>query len=293
MQPIDAFFDRRLGELRHAVRQLWKTPGFTAVAVATLALGIGVNTAIFTLTRAVLFASLPVRQPSELFSLGDAILNGDTTALQDSFTLYSYPLYEHLRDHTAGVSSIAAVQSWLATVSVRQAAAGPQPRPARAEYVSGNYFATLGVAAAAGRLLSEHDDRPDGPFTAVISYAAWARGGLDRRVIGGTVFINGVPVTIAGVAPAGFFGETLRAEPPDYWLPLSLEPVLTTDNPLLHKDDVFWLYALARVPPATPPGRLQSDVSEAVRRWIVDRRLAGDRDRRRIDALHVAVTPAS
>jgi predicted permease len=290
---IDAFLDRRLGELRHAVRHLRRTPGFTAVAVATLALGVGVNTAIFTLTRAVLFTSLPVRQPSELFSLGDAILNGDTTALQDSFTLYSYPLYEHLRDHTSGVSSIAAFQSWLATISVRQAGAGQQPRPAKAEYVSGNYFTTLGLAAAAGRLLSERDDRPDSPFTAVISYAAWTRGGRDRRAIGGTVFVNSVPVTIAGVAPASFFGETLRADPPDYWLPLSLEPVVTTDNPLLHKDDVFWLYALARVPPATPPGRLQSEVSEEVRRWIVDHRLAGDRDRPRVDALRVIVTPAS
>src|ERR1700738_2144470 len=151
---MDAFFDRRLGELRHAARQLRKAPGFTAVAVATLALGVGVNTAIFTLTRAVLLTSLPVRQPSELFSLGDAVLNGDTTALQDSFTLYSYPLYEHLRDHTSGVTSVAAFQSWLATVSVRRAGVDQRPRPAKAEYVSGNYFATLGVGTAAGRLLS-------------------------------------------------------------------------------------------------------------------------------------------
>src|ERR1700674_546542 len=105
--------------MRQAAKQLWKTPGFTVIALITLTLGIGVNTAIFTLTEAVLLEPLPVRQPGELFSLGDAALNGDTSALQDSFTLYSYPLYEHLRDHTSGVSSIAAFQSWLATVSVR------------------------------------------------------------------------------------------------------------------------------------------------------------------------------
>jgi predicted permease len=279
--------------VRYAARQLWKAPGFTTVAVLTLALGIGVNTAIFTLTDAVLLKSLPVRQPRELFSLGDAILNGDTTALQDSFTLYSYPLYLHLRDHTSGVSSMAAFQSWLATVSVRRAGADQQPRPAKAEYVSGNYFATLGVGPAAGRLISENDDRPDSPPAAVISYAVWTRDGLDHPAIGGAVVMNGVQVTIVGVAPPGFFGETLRAEPPEYWLPLSLEPVMTTDNPLLHKDDVFWLYTLARVPPATHLGRLQSEIAAEVQRWIVDHHLVGDRDRPRIDALRVAVTSAS
>jgi predicted permease len=288
-----AFFDQRMTDLRRAARQLWQAPGFTAAAIVTLALGIGVNTAIFTLTEAVLLKSLPVRQPRELFSLGDAVLNGDTTALQDSFTLYSYPLYEYLRDGISGVSSIAAFQSWLATISVRREGLDQQPRPARAEYVSGNYFSTFGIGAAAGRLIADDDDRPDRPPAAVISYAAWARSGFDRRVVGGTIAINGVPVMVVGVAPAGFFGETLRAEPPDYWLPLALEPATTADNPLLHKDDVFWLYALARVPPATRLDRLQGEINEKVRRWVVDHRLVGDRDRPRVEALRVLLTPAS
>jgi predicted permease len=290
---LQTFCEQRLGDLRQAARQLRKTPGFTSIVLVTLALGIGVNTTIFTLTEAVLLKSLPVRQPHELFSLGDTVLNGDTGAVQDSFTLYSYPLYRDLRDHTSGVSSIAAFQSWLATVSVRRAGIDRQPRPAKAEYVSGNYFATLGVDAAAGRLLSDNDDRPNGAPAAVISYAAWTRQGFDRSVVGGAVVINGVPVMVVGVAPRGFFGETLRSEPPDYWLPLSLEPPMNVDNPLLHKDDVFWLYALARVPPATPLARLQSEVSAEVRRWIVDHDLATTADRQRVGALRVIVTPAS
>jgi predicted permease len=111
--------------------------------------------------------------------------------------------------------------------------------------------------------------------------------------VGGTVVMNGVPVTIAGVAPAGFFGETLRSAPPDYWLPLSLEPAMTTDNPLLEKEEVFWLYVLARVTPDTRLSRLQADVTREVRQWITDRRLFGERERPRIEALRVAVTPAS
>jgi predicted permease len=291
--PLDRLADQRLADLRHAARRLWKAPGFTAVALITLALGIGVNTAIFTLTEAVLLKPLPVRQPHEIFSLGDTVLNGDTATLQDSFTLYSYPLFLQLRDRMAGVSGIAAFQSWLATISVRPVGIEGQPRPAKAEYVSGNYFALLGVGAATGRVLRDEDDRPQSPAVAVISDAAWARSGRDRRIVGGTVVMNGVPVTIAGVAAAGFFGETLRTDPPDYWLPLSLEPAMTTDNPLLQKEEVFWLYVLARAAPGTRVSRLQTDVTREVRQWMIDRRLFGDRERPRIEALRVAVTPAS
>jgi macrolide transport system ATP-binding/permease protein len=150
----ESFFSPCIYTVRYAVRQLRKTPGFSLIVVGTLALGLGVNTAIFALTENVLLKSLPVRAPHELFGLGDAVLNGDTNALQDSFTLYSYPLYEHLRDHTTGVSGIAAFQSWLATVSVRTTSGSEQPRAAKAEYVSGNYFDVLGIRTA--RLLAAY-----------------------------------------------------------------------------------------------------------------------------------------
>src|ERR1700738_1640450 len=148
---------RSLEDLRHVLRRLWDAPGFTVVAVATLALGIGVNTAIFSLTHALLLKSLPVRSPSELYSLGDNVLNGDTGALQDSFTLYSYPLYRQLQAGSHDLGQSAAVQSWAPTVSVRRAGAQNRPRPYRAEFVSGNYFATLGIGAFLGRPLGEDD----------------------------------------------------------------------------------------------------------------------------------------
>src|SRR5438132_1466026 len=289
----ESFFSPCIYTVRYAVRQLRKTPGFSLIVVGTLALGLGVNTAIFALTENVLLKSLPVRAPHELFGLGDAILNGDTNALQDSFTLYSYPLYEHLRDHTTGVSGIAAFQSWLATVSVRTTRGSQQPRAAKAEYVSGNYFDLLGIRAAAGRLLTERDDHSGAPPGAVVSYAEWARHGFKRELVGDSVVVNGVAITIVGIAPPEFLSETLRAEPPDYWLPLALEEATTADNPLLHKDDVFWLYALARVTSATNLTGLQNQVTTEVRRWIIEHRLVADRDLQRVDNLHLSLTPAS
>jgi predicted permease len=285
--------ERQLNDLRLALRRLRKAPTVVVVALVTLALGIGVNAAVFTLTDAVLLTSLPVRQPSELVSLGDDVLNGDTTSIQDSLTLYSYPLYRQVRAHLTGVREVAAFQSWLATISARRVGVDEQPRSAKAEYVSGNYFATLGTDPALGRLLSDEDDRPGSRAAAVVSYAAWVRGGQDRTIVGATLAINGVPATIVGVAAPGFFGETLRADPPDYWLPLSLEPATTRDNPLLQEESVFWLYTLARVPAGTSLEPLQAEITRDVRQWILDRHLFGDRDRPRIDAMRVVVTPAS
>jgi predicted permease len=289
----ESFFSRCVYTLRYAVRQLWKTPGFSLTVLATLALGLGVNIAIFALTENVLLKSLPVRAPHELFGLGDAVLNGDTNALQDSFTLYSYPLYKHLRDHTTGVSGIAAFQSWLATVSVRPTSGGQQQHPAKAEYVSGNYFEVLGINAVAGRVFTQSDDESGALPVAVVSYAEWARQGFKRELIGANVIINGVAVTIVGIAPPEFFGETLRTEPPDYWLPLALEEATTADNPLLHKDDIFWLYAFARVKCAINLVGLQNQVKTEIRRWIVEHHLVADRDLQRANNLHLSLTPAS
>ena len=279
--------------LRFSVRQLRQTPGFSLIVVTTLALGLGVNTAIFALTENVLLKTLPVRAPHELFALGDAVLNGDTNALQDSFTLYSLPLYQHLRDHTPGISGLAAFQSWLATVSVRPSSGGQQPHPAKAEYVSGNYFDVLGLSAGAGRLLTQTDDQAGAAPVAVISYAEWARNAFNREIVGQSVVLNGVTVTIVGITPREFVGETLRAEAPDYWLPLASEEATTADNPLLHKDDVFWLYTFARVSPSTNIAALQNKVTIEVRRWIVDQHLVPDRDLSRVNNLRVLLTPAA
>src|SRR5438093_13304600 len=145
-------------DVRFGLRMLAKNPGFTAVAVITLALGIGANTAIFTLIDAVMLKSLPVANPKQLYRLGDnnncCVMVG--TQNSGSFVLYSHPLYEYLRDSTPEFSELAAFEPWTSDLSVRRS--GSAAEPYKGEFVSVNYFNTLGIPAFAGRLLTPSDD---------------------------------------------------------------------------------------------------------------------------------------
>ncbi len=207
-------------DLCYGLRMLRKNPGFTAVVVLTLALGIGANSAIFTLIDAVMLKSLPVMNPSQLYRLGDNNNCCVMTGTQDggSFVLYSYALYENLRDHTPEFSELAAFEPWTSDLSVRRNASAAESY--RGEFVSANYFNTLGVRAFAGRLLTPPDDSASARRVAVMNYHTWQqRFGLDPSVIGSTLNINGVPCAIAGVTPPGFYGDTLRSDPPDFYSP--------------------------------------------------------------------------
>src|SRR5438876_8021513 len=172
-------------DLRIGVRTLCKSPSFTAVVVLTLALGIGATTAIFTLIDAVMLKSLPVANPGQLYRLGDnnncCVMVG--TQNDDRFVLYSYPLYEYLRDSTPEFSELAAFEPWTSDLSVRRN--GSAAEPYKGEFVSGNYFNTLGIPAFAGRLLTPYDDSVSAPRVAVMNYHTWQRHfGLDPSVIG-------------------------------------------------------------------------------------------------------------
>ena len=151
----ESFFETCGQDLRIGFRRLWKSPGFTVVAVLTLALGIGATTAIFTLIDAVMLESLPVDNPKQVYRLGDNNNCCSMTGTQDggSFVLYSHPLYLYLRDHTLEFEQLAGFASYLEDLSVR----GPRDSAAQAykgEFVSGNYFQMLGIQPAAGRLLT-------------------------------------------------------------------------------------------------------------------------------------------
>src|SRR5438105_3254759 len=202
-----------LQDLRYGLRMLTRNPGFTAVAVLTLALGIGANTAIFTLVDAIMLKSLPVANPKQLYRLGDndncCVMIG--TQNGGSFVLYSYQLYEYLRDHTPEFSELTAFEPWTSDLSVRRN--GSAAEPYRGEFVSANYFNTLGVRAFAGRVLAPPDESARAPRVAVMNYHTWQRHfGLDPSVIGSMLNINGVPCAIAGVTPPGFYGDTLRSD---------------------------------------------------------------------------------
>ena len=218
------FLESLAQDLRYALRMLRKSPGFTAVAVLTLALGIGANTAIFTLVDAVMLKSLPVPEPEQLYRLGDSDNCCQMTGTQNygSFVLYSYPLYQYLREGTSDFIGLAAFSPSLNSVSVRRSGGSQAAQPGIAEYVSGNYFETLELHPSHGRLLTKDDDRPGALPAIVMSYHMWEQDyGSDPMVIGATFELDGQPATIVGVAAPGFFGETLRSNPPDLWIPLS------------------------------------------------------------------------
>lgn len=256
-------------DIRLALRQLRKSPGFALTVILTIALGIGANTAIFTLVHSVLMKSLPVADPKSLYRIGDkddCCVNGGFLDDDGDFDLFSYELYQHLRDTSPEFEQLAAMQSGENTMSVRR---GSEPaKAARTQYVSGNFFTTFGIAPYMGRVLSMADDTPGAAPAVVMSYQAWqSEYGGDPSLVGTSIFLQGQPVTVVGIAPPGFFGDRLRPSPPAIWIPLAVEPLIEQTS-LLHVRDSNWLYAIGRVKPGTQIGPLQAKISNNLRIWL-------------------------
>src|SRR5271165_2561759 len=256
-------------DLRYALRQLRKSPGFTITAVLTLALGIGANTAIFTLVHAVMLKSLPVANPKQLYRIGDNDNCCVWGGLQrKGWGVFSYDLYLYLRDHTPQFEEMAAFEANEYNFSVRRSGSG-MAEPLTGEFVSGNYFTTFGLNAFAGRMLNAQDDRPNASPVAVLTYRAWeTHYGLDPSVVGSTVTIDSRPSTIAGIAPPGFFGDRLREDPPDLYMPLAFEPLLKGPSSLLRVPNAHWLYLIGRLSPAALPSQVESQVTGELRQWL-------------------------
>ncbi len=217
-----------LRDVRVGARQLLKQPTFTATAVLTLALGIGAVTAIFTLIDAVLLQSLPVKDPGQLWRIGDNEQCCFSTGLPGSYStpndwsLFSYEQYLEFRGSTPGFENLAAFEASTEPYAVRRFGSGQPVQPYSIELVSGNAFDTLGLRPYAGRLLQASDDRIGVPPVAVLSYQAWSQNfGRDPAIVGGRLLVNGHPVTVVGIAPPGFYGERLSPTPPSLWLPIT------------------------------------------------------------------------
>ncbi len=259
-----------LGDTRYALRQLRKSPGFTLTVVITLALGIGANTAIFTLVQGILLRTLPVADPSGLYRIGSKNLCCYYNGFQQDngeFNLFSYDLYLHLKRSAPEFEHLAAVEAGGNSFSVR---VGHSPaKPMHSEYVSGNYFATLGVGASAGRPLNESDDTPAAAPVVVISYRTWqTEFASDPNMVGSTIYLQTHPFTVAGIAPPGFFGDRIIPNPPDFWMPLASEPVIEGANSGLKQSNEEWLYPIGRVRPGTDIGALQVKLSGILRQWL-------------------------
>jgi len=287
--------NRLLQDLRYAFRQLRKNLGFTSVAIITLALGIGANTAIFTLVHAILLTSLPVAEPGQLYRIGDTdrccvlggfLPNGD-------FDMFSHALYMHVRDSAPEFESLAAMPSFGAVqFNVRRS--NGVAKALRAEYVSGNYFSTLGVGAWAGRSLANTDDVPGALPVAVLSYQCWrADYNSDPTVLGSTLYMKRQPVTVVGIAPPRFFGDRVAANPPSLWIPLADEPLIERGNSILRDPGAAWLYAIGRVRPGTDVVALQSKLSATLRHWLARQpQYSRDGGDSQIPKQHVVLTSA-
>jgi predicted permease len=240
-------------DLKTAFRQLRKSPGFTMTAVLTLALGIGATTAIFTLVDQVLLKSLPVKDPGQLWRIGDneqCCFNGGlpTTGEVNAWSLFSYPQYLEFRDHTPGLESLAAFEGGDREMAVRRAGSRQPVQPFYGEFVSGNSFDVLGLRAYAGRLLMPSDDVAGAAPVAVMSFQMWQQKlGRDPSVVGSTWQVNGQSVTVVGIAPPGFYSERLSATPPVFWLPMHLVPAIwPRDKDLLERGEQQWLNLMGR-----------------------------------------------
>jgi predicted permease len=255
-------------DLRYALRQLRNAPVFTLTAVLTLALGIGANSAVFTLVHGVLLQALPVADPGGLYRVGDRVeccVEGD---LQGDWTMFSYPQYEYLRDHTPEFQQLAASQTNRPDLSVRRQGANSADSFS-GELVSGNYFSTLGLRALAGRLITSTDDQMGAPPVAVMSSRAWQeKYGLDPSMVGGNVTINGIPMTLIGIAPEGFYGDRRESDPPDFWMPLSIEPDLRHENSLLRLPATSWLYLIGRLQPGTQLSQVSARMTGELQQFL-------------------------
>jgi predicted permease len=258
-----------LEDIRYALRQFAKAPGFTATAILTLALGIGATTAIFTLVHAVLLKSLPVTKPESLIRVGNnenCCING---GMEDDWSLFSYEAYKEFRDNTPGFAELAAFQAGHDQIGVRRQGSNHPPQSFIGSVVSGNAFDALGVSAYAGRLLRASDDQKGAAPVAVMSYHTWQQQfGQDPSVVGGAFVINGKPFTIVGITPPGFYGERLTGDPAAFWLPLNTEPLVLESSSVLDRPDLEWLNLLGRLRPGANQKEVEARLQVELRQFL-------------------------
>jgi len=245
-------------DLRYGGRMLLKNPGFTLIAVLTLALGIGANTAIFSLTDQILFRLLPVEKPAELVALrSPGTKGGRVWSDGDDAASFSYPIYKALRDRSDAFSGLLA----RFAIPLSVAGAGRTER-ADGELVSGNYFEVLGVRPALGRVFNQEDDRTPGAHPVVVlSHAYWTRRfGSDPAILNKTLTVNGILMTVIGVSREGFRGVQV-GQTPDVFIPMMMTPQMTPNQNDLNNYRDYWLAVIGRL----KPGMSRAQTEEAVR----------------------------
>jgi predicted permease len=256
-------------DVLYALRQMRLSPVFTLTAMLTLALGIGATTAIFSLIDSVMMKSLPVADPSRLYRVGSGMNCCGQIGPQKEWGLFPYTLYQRIAAAAPEFDQTAAFESWFSSFSVRRAGSNELAKPLRSEYVSGNYFATFGVKAYAGRTLLQSDDQPAATPAAMLSNRVWQQEyGSDPKVVGSVFLIDGHSFTIVGITPPGFYGETLRSDPPEIFVPLQQEPLLAGQNTVL-KAPLAWLRIIGRLKPDAKTDGMAARFTTITRDWLL------------------------
>ncbi len=253
-------------DLRFALRVFAKSPGFTLVVVLTLALGIGANTAIFTLMDQVLLRALPVQEPDRLVIVdAPGPFSGSSHSHSDTLEPMSHPMFEGLRDRSTSLAGVLAHFTTQVHLTV-----GSQTDNATADLVSGTFFDVLGLKPAAGRLLSRHDDLTPGAHPVIVlSHGFFQRRfGADPKIVGQSVLVNGHPMTVVGVAPPGFHGVEV-GESMDVFVPLMMQAqVKPTWQRGIGDWRVRWLTVLARLKDGVSLEQAQAEVNVLYRQLL-------------------------
>ena len=289
-----------LNDLRYGLRMLVKSPGFTAVVVLSLALGIGANTAIFSLIDAVMLKMLPVKAPGQLRLLNwlgpselqpHGIVNGDVSTDEHSglktISNLSYPTFEKLRDQNQVFSHLLG----FASAGQMNVTIEGQAELADGQFLSGDYGAGLGVRPILGRAITTDDDKVgNANSVAMISYGYWRRRfGADPSVVGRTINLNRIPFTIIGVTPPEFFGLQ-PGESPDIWVPISLQPQVESRASLLADPDTSWVFAVGRLKPGVSEQQASAGLAVLMRQITAESRTHSQKPQ---EPVRIKLTPAS
>jgi putative ABC transport system permease protein len=256
--------DEMFQDLRYGARMLLKNKMFTLVAALSLALGIGANTAIFSMINALMLRMLPVKDAQELALF--SVIGGKGTSYH-----LNYPLYEMFRDQNQSFTGVIAGSGMgRARLIVNDSGAGGAVETAQQERVSGNFFSVLRVNAVVGRMLTEADDNPTSAHpAAVISYEFWQRRfGLDPGVVGRKLTINDTPLVVVGVTPPGFFGFEVGSRPDLWW------PIRVLDDPMLRQETSSWIRVMGRLRPGMNLAQAQAEMGVIFRQQLAGRAAA-------------------
>jgi len=270
-----------LGDIRqdagYAVRTLLHSKGFTAIVLLILALGIGANTAMFTLVDALLLRTLPVPGAEQLITIGDPTRTGSLSEGSPRTDLASYPLYADVRVRNQSLRGIYASgrTGRLDVIIDRDSSGGArssvEAEHPRGRFVSGSYFSVLQLQPSLGRTFAADEDRvPGDDPVVVISHDYWRRRFAgDRSVIGRTILANGTPLTIVGVGPAGFTGDIV-GQSIELWIPLMMQPAVIPHTAWLDDRGINWLLMMGRLKPGVTIEQARSDISAVMKRSLID-----------------------